>query len=130
MSANEIERARALLKRIPAAVQHACDLDLLVFFANHPRTLMPSEDIARLVGYELKDVANALEVLLQAGLLTRTQNSRSARRLYVFETGGTDNAWLPAFVEFASTREGRMDLRCALTQEPRLDEKQGSKRSW
>jgi len=128
MSANKIDHARTLLNRIPAAVKHSCDLDLLVFFAKHPRTLMPSEDIARLLGYELKDVAKSLEVLLKAGLLTRTQNPTSARRLYVFETGGTNSVWLPAFVEFASTREGRMDLSRALTQKPLADEEQGRKR--
>ena len=122
------DQARTLLSRIPAAIQHSCDLDLLVFFAKHPRTLMPSEDIARLLGYELKDVAKSLEVLLEAGLLTRTQNTTRARRLYVFETGGTNSAWLPAFVEFACTRQGRMDLRRALTQERQSDDEQGRKR--
>ena len=128
MSVNKVDHARTLLNRIPAAVQHSCDLDLLVFFARHPRTLMTSEDLARLLGYELKEIAKSLEVLLKAGLLTRAQNPTSARRLYVFETGGTNSAWLPAFVEFASTREGRMELRLALTQEPRSDEEQRSKR--
>ncbi len=121
MSANKIDHARTLLNRIPAAVQHSCDLDLLVFFARHSRTLMTSEDLARLLGYERKEIAKSLEVLLKAGLLTRAQNPTSARRLYVFETGGTNSAWLPAFVEFASTREGRMELRLALPQEPRSD---------
>ena len=128
MTADKNDHARTLLSRIPATIQHSCDLDLLVFFAKHPRTLMPSEDIARMVGYELKDVAKSLEVLLKAGLLTRTQNPTSARRLYVFATGGPNSAWLPAFVEFASTREGRMDLSRVLTQEPRSDEEHWRKR--
>ena len=128
MSANELDHARTLLNRIPATVQHTSDLDLLVFFARHSRTLMTSGDLARLLGYQIKEIAKSLEVLLKAGLLTRTQNPTSARRLYVFETGGTNSAWLPAFVEFASTREGRMDLSRALTQKPRADEEQGRKR--
>lgn len=112
-----MEQARTLLSHIPE-LRRPCDLDLLVFFARHTRTMMTSEDIARLLGYELKEIAKSLEILLEAGLLTKSHNPTRARRLYVFEPGGANSAWLPAFVEFASTREGRMELRRALTLEP------------
>ena len=85
MSANKIDHARTLLNRVPAAVQHACDLDLVVFFARHSRTLMTGEDLARLLGYEIKEVAKSLEVLLKAGLLTRAQ-TRPAQGLYLRAT--------------------------------------------
>ena len=65
----QIDPARTLLDRIPA-LQRPCDLDLLVFFAKHPRTLIASEHLARLLGYKLNEIAQSLEGLLAAGLLT------------------------------------------------------------
>src|SRR5665213_936108 len=117
MSANEDDPARTLLKRLPA-FQRPCDLDLLAFFAKHPRTLMSSEQLARLVGYQLKEIARSLDVLLAAGFLTRTQNPARLAGMYVFATGGTNGGSLPAVVELASTREGRLALRRALTHSP------------
>ena len=116
MSANE-EAARTLLSRIPA-LQLPSDLDLLVFFARHPRTLMASEQLARLVGYKPNEIAKSLDVLLDLGLLMRTPNRTRTARMYVFPTEGTNDGWLPAFVELASTRDGRLALRRALTQPP------------
>ena len=105
--------ARVLLGHIPTLLRR-CDLDLLMFFAKHPRTLMASEQLAKLLGYELKAVAQSLDVLLAAGLLTRTQNPTRTARLYEFATDGASQAWLPDFVAFASTRQGRLALRLAL----------------
>jgi len=90
----------------------------LAFFAKHPRTLMSSEQLARLVGYQLKEIARSLDVLLAAGFLTRTQNPARLAGMYVFATGGTNGGSLPAVVELASTREGRLALRRALTHSP------------
>lgn len=112
-----MDHARTLLNGIPA-LQRPCDLDLLVFFARHPRTLMTSEQLARLLGYQLNDVAQSLDVLLGAGFLTLTQNPSRPVRMYVFPADGTHGGWLPAFVEFASTRAGRLALRRALTHSP------------
>ena len=117
MSENEDDPARALLKRLPA-LQRPCDLDLLVFFAKHPRTLMSSEELARLLGYQLEEIARSLDVLLAAGFLTRTPTVARLARMYVFTTGGTDGGSLPAVVELASTRDGRLALRRALTHSP------------
>ena len=96
-------------------VQNPCDLDLLLFFARHPRTLMASEHLARLLGYQLREIAQSLEVLLAARFLTRTQHSTRSARLYVFAPGGMNGGWLPTLVERGSTREGRLELRRALT---------------
>ena len=117
MSANKDDRARTLLKRLPA-LQRPCDLDLLVFFAKHQRTLMSSEQLARLLGYQLKEIARSLDVLLAADFLTRTENPARLARMYVFATGGTNDGSLPTVVELASTREGRLALRRALTHSP------------
>jgi hypothetical protein len=107
-------QARVLLEHIPA-VRRRCDLDLLMFFAKHPRTLMASEQLARLLGYELKAMAQSLDVLLAAGLLTRTQTPARTARLYEFATDGSSQGRLPDFVAFASTRPGRLALRRALS---------------
>ena len=108
------EEARRLLDRIPV-LKHACDLDLLVFFARHPRSLLASESIASFLGYGIKDIALSLDVLLGAGLLKRAQSPAHAARLYVFAPSGgqvgPDGGWLPALLEMASTRQGRLALR-------------------
>ena len=130
-----MDDAHALLTRIPA-LQRPCDLDLLVFFAKHPRTLLTSERLARLLGYQLKEIAQSLDVLLGAGFLTRTQDLARPARMYVFAPGVANDESLPAIVEFASTREGRLALRRAVThsgaaradQEPRSDQKLKGKR--
>lgn len=112
-----MDQALTLLNRVPT-LQRPCDLDLLVFFAKHPRTLMASEQLARLLGYQLNEIARSLDVLIEAGLLTRTQNPIRPARMYVFATDGRNAGWLSAFVELASTREGRLALRLALTHWP------------
>ena len=117
MSANEDDHARMVLKRLPA-LQRPCDLDLLVFFAQHSRTLMSSEQLAQLLGYKLNEIARSLDALIAAGFLTRTQSPARPARMYVFATGGTNGGSLSAIVEFASTREGRLALRGALTGSP------------
>ena len=117
MSAIDDDRARTLLERLPA-LQRPCDLDLLVFFAQHMRTLMSSEQLARLLGYPITEIARSLDALIAAGLLTRTQNPVRPARMYVFSTGGANGGSLSAVVECASTREGRLALRTALTRSP------------
>jgi hypothetical protein len=107
------DHARTLLDSIPA-LQRPCDLDLLVFFARHPQTLIASEQLAQLLGYHLNEIDRSLDALHAAGSLTRTQNPARLARMYVFATGGTNGGLLQAVVEFASTRKGRLALRRAL----------------
>jgi hypothetical protein len=113
-----MDQAHILLNRIPA-LQRPCDLDLLVFFAKHPRTLMTSEQLARLLGYQLNEMARSLDVLLEAGLLTRTQKPPRAARMYVFAINGANEGWPPELVQLASTREGRLALRRVLMHSAR-----------
>ena len=117
MKANDDDPARTLLERLPA-LQRPCDLDLLVFFAQHMRTLMSSEQLARLLGYPITEIARSLDALIAAGLLTRTQSPIRLARMYVFTTGGANGGSLSAVVACASTREGRLALRRALTDSP------------
>lgn len=106
--------ARRLLDRI-SVLRHPCDLDLLLFFARHPRTLLTSEQLAAWLGYELNEIADSLEVVMTAGLLTRTQNPTHAARMYVFAMAGPNGGWLPSLLESASTRQGRLALIEALS---------------
>ena len=109
------DEVRELLDRA-GIFGHACDLDLLLFFVAHSRSLLASESLAAYLGYELKQIADSLEVLLAAGLLKRTQTSAHAARLYVLEAGATNHEWLPRLLEIASTRQGRAALRKTLAR--------------
>ncbi len=106
------EDARRLLDGV--GLTRVCDLDLLLFFARHPRALLSSESLAGFLGYGLKDIADSLEALMAAGLLTREQTAAHAARLYVFAADDTRGDWLPSLVALASTREGRLALRRGL----------------
>jgi hypothetical protein len=129
------DEARRLLDGI-GVLRHRADLDLLIFFARHPRSLLPSESLAAFLGYDLKDIAESLETLLVAGLLKRTQTPAQAARMYVFAADGPSGGWLPSLLRMASTRQGRLALRKALVRrspgprpaEARLDVTPGAKR--
>jgi hypothetical protein len=111
-----MDRARILLEAIPALQRH-CDLDLVVFFARHPHTLTDSKLFALLLGYPLNEIAQSLDTLLAAGLLTQAQHPTCQARMYVFAAVDTNEA-LRAIVELAATREGRSALRRALALSP------------
>ena len=117
MAGPTIEEARTLLERA-SVLREAADFDLLVFFARHPRTLLASESLAALLGYELKDIARSLEALLACGLLMRTQTSAHAARLYVFAADAAPE-WVPPLLRMAATRTGRLALRQLLANRPR-----------
>jgi len=110
----EIDDARQLLDRT-GILRNACDLDLLLFFARHSRALLSSESLAGFLGYDLKDIADSLEVLLAGGLLNRKQTSAHAARLYVL-ADSEPNEWIASFLAFASTRPGRLALKQALVR--------------
>jgi DNA-binding MarR family transcriptional regulator len=96
-------------------LRHASDLDLLVFLARHPRALLTSEQMVRFLGYGPKDVAASLERLLDAGLLTRTPNSRHAARMYVLAAMPPGADWLPSLLRLATQRSGRLALMRAIS---------------
>ncbi|MEP7306364.1 MAG: hypothetical protein ABJA98_12675 [Acidobacteriota bacterium] len=112
-----IDQARTLLNRVPA-LQRPSDLDLLVFFARHPHPLLSTEQFARLLGYPIEEIARSLGVLLTAGFVTRAQQQNRTRpaRMYGFSPPDATADVLAALVEQASTREGRVALRLALTE--------------
>jgi predicted transcriptional regulator len=51
-----------------------CDVDLLLFFLRHPRTLLTSVRLAAYVGYDLNQIAGSLAKLLESGLVERSRN--------------------------------------------------------
>ena len=101
--------ARTLVDRV-ATLRDPCDLDLLVFFSKHRRTLLASEHLSTLLGYDIKQMAASLEVLLDANLVRRSQSTTRPARMYVFSGGGIDGGSLPKLVALASTRVGRLTL--------------------
>lgn len=102
-------QARRLLDEL--GVQHLCDIDLLVFFARHPRALLASEQLAAYTGYNLQQIADSLEVLVHLGVLRRTANSTHAARMYVFSVDGSQAGPSRSLLDFVSTREGRLAVK-------------------
>lgn len=98
-----------MLDRI-RGVRHRCDLDLLLFFYRHPRALLTAEELVVYLGQDLEQVAKSLESLIDAGLLTRSQNPSRAARLYVLEMEATPGGLLASFLKIAATRGGRLEI--------------------
>jgi hypothetical protein len=107
------DHAQRLLDRI-GVLQHPCDLDLFIFFARHPRTLLASEQLAVLLGYEFKQLAASLDLLVGAGCVTRTPNQTGAAHMYLFDAGAPCHEWLPDLLQVAFTREGRLAMLAVL----------------
>ena len=99
----------SLLDRI-GAIRVACDLDLLLFFHRHPRALLTGEQLAASLGYDRERIANAIEGLIAAGFLTRSQHPSRATRLFVLELGGVPGGMLSSLATIAATRDGRQDV--------------------
>lgn len=105
-----------LIQLVDAANLHdACDLDLLLFFSRHPRVVLSSEQLAAYVGYELQQVARALDRLLGAGLLKRALNHGTPGRMYLLEVAHAEE-WLPPLQRLCATPDGRNALRGVLKQ--------------
>jgi hypothetical protein len=98
-----------MLDRI-RAVGHACDLDLLLFFYRHPRALLTGEQLVVYLGYDREQVAKSLEGLIEAGLVTRSQNPSHSARLYVLDPGTLPDGLLFSFLKIAATRQGRQEV--------------------
>lgn len=92
-------------------LRRPCDLDLAVFFARHPRSLLSSDSLSAFLGYQIADIADSLDVLIAAGILRRRQTSAHAARLYelTIEHSSGDE-WLDRLMALASTRHGRLAL--------------------
>ena len=103
------EDLRSILDRL-RGIQHACDLDVLVFFHRHPTALLTSEEIVAFLGYDREQVATSIDGLIGAGLLRRSQNPAHAARLYVLERNGITGGVLARVLAIAATRQGRREV--------------------
>lgn len=105
----DTENLRRLLAGM-RVIGSACDLDLLVFLYRHPRSMLTNEQLASLVGYEMKQVAASIEALVEAGLLHRTQHPLHAARMYLLIIDGPRGKALRSLLQIASTRQGRLSI--------------------
>jgi hypothetical protein len=111
---HEPERIRRLLLKTPV-IQNACSTDLLVFLYRHPRTLLTNEQLAGFVGYSMKEIAKALDLFSDAGLLERAiQRSTHAARMYSLVLSGPQGEGLKLLLKEACTRQGRQYILAAL----------------
>ena len=129
LSIEQQKEITALLAGIPF-LAGACELDLLVFLYRHPRTLLTNDQLAALVGYDMKHVAEAIETFIQAGLLERTQNPMHAARMYLLLLEAPQTGGLKTILDLASTRQGRGDILRILGSErsTRTDSSQATRR--
>ena len=98
----------SLLERI-GSIRKACDLDLLLFFYRHPRALLTGDQLVAYLGYDRERIEDSIEGLIEAGLLTRSQNPARAARLYVLALDGVPGELLSSLARIAATREGRQE---------------------
>ena len=109
---------KRLVARIPI-ITNACQLDLLLFLHRHPRALLTSEQLAGFVGYNLKDIAKALDAFIEAGLLERTaQQSTHAARMFLLLPDALNGDDVRALLKLASTGAGRQSILGALKAGP------------
>lgn len=106
-----------MLDRLPG-IEHACDVDLLLFFYRHPRALMTGERLVACLGYERGQAVKSLEMLIEAGFVTRSQNPCRTARLYVLNLEALPDGLLSRFLEAASTRQGRQAVLGLLKSAP------------
>jgi hypothetical protein len=87
------------------------DLDLLVFLARHPRSLLSIEALASFLGGDPSAIAESLDALCAAGVLARTPHAAATARLYVLDCTSPRGDELRAVLDRASTRDGWLTLR-------------------
>lgn len=91
-------------------VSGACELDLLVFFYRHPRSVLTNEQLSALVGYDTQEIAKSIDKFIEAGFLERVQNPTHAARMYLLLLEGRQMGRLKAFLDLACTHQGRRDI--------------------
>lgn len=86
-----------------------------MFLYRHPRTLLTNEQLAAFVGYDMKQIAAAMDAFTVAGLLEKKQNSIHAARMYLLLLEGPKTGGLKALLDLASTQQGRRKILQILT---------------
>src|SRR5688572_6588151 len=103
---NDTETVQVLGLVEAAGLREPCDLDLLLFFSRHPRVVLSSDQLATYIGYDVQQVARALELLLGARLLTRALNHGAPGRMYVLEADHAEE-WLEPLRRLCAMPDGR-----------------------
>ena len=98
-----------------AGIREACELDLLLFFARHPRVVLSSEQLATYVGHKVEHVERALELMLGASLLKQRLNAGAAGGMYVLAADHVAQ-WLEPVRRLCATPDGRHALRTLLKE--------------
>ena len=100
------------IERLFAAggLQHPCDLDLVLFFRRHPDTLITSEQLAKFVGHDLRQVGRSLDALVARRVVLRSPNPTHAARRYRLAPVA-QREWLHRLFHIA---DGVMRRRCRL----------------
>ncbi len=96
-------------------LRHPCDVDLLLFFARHPQSLLTSDQLATFVGYGVSQIAQSLDAFIAAGIIERSQNQTHSARMYRLMRSAP-NGWCASLVKLAATRRGRHDVMQALKE--------------
>jgi DNA-binding MarR family transcriptional regulator len=98
------------------------DWDVLVFLYRHQASLTSAEQIARLLGYPTKVVADALGRLESAKLVQRSRSSQGVRfyQLAFLEERRAPEDCLRQLMTMAEKRTGRLLLAKHLGQSTRL----------
>jgi hypothetical protein len=105
-----------LLQRAEAAgIREACEFDLLLFFAQHPRVVLRAEQIATYVGHEVEHVARALEQMLSASILRQALSPGGGGTMYVLAADQLKE-WLEPVRRLCATPDGRHALRALLKE--------------
>jgi hypothetical protein len=103
-----VHELRAILARLPE-IRHPCDVDLLLFFYRHPCALLTAEQLVSYLGYGREQTARSLEGLIEARLVTRSQNPNHAARLYVLEWEAFPGGLFASLIKIVATRAGRQE---------------------
>ena len=102
----DTQEIRSLLNRVHS-ICDACDLDLMLFFHRHPRTLLSNDSLTAFVGYDREKIAQSLERLIAGGLLKQIRGPSNTVNLHVLERGGLALETLERLLDFAYTGNGR-----------------------
>lgn len=88
-----------------------CDWDVFAFVYRHVTSLTSADHIARLVGYESKDVGGALDRLERQKLIERSRSSRGVRIYRVLASKDREHrSYLRGLLTLLESRAGRLQL--------------------
>ena len=104
-------------------VESLCQLEVLTFLHRHRTTRLPTEYLARLLGYRMDSVVDALHSLSALQLLTWTAQPRVGYPyLFIVPSGPWRTGSLERLLALSAHRSGRLLLRKHLGRDGTLHE--------